>query len=270
MKCFVRYIVIMLIATACLQAGCQKNINGPASGNLSAAEMSKQMAVSLYKSLSGQYGGADINDGIKAPLSYTPGPNALKVTAINPYCGMVIDTTYDFIEIVSDTVKTYFGHYRFTYGCTNNVLDSYTLDDSISNSVNRDLYAANYKLTQKYYVKALDQTYKLSSVEGAITFSSHASLYNKGRTGSQYHNSDIYYKLKGVRVDISSGMADVIQGEAGFTAHVNNLDGNIKVDNQFYGTITFLSNQIARVLINLNSETKIYTVNMVTGKVTAG
>ncbi|MFD2144996.1 hypothetical protein [Mucilaginibacter antarcticus] len=162
-----------------------------------------------------------------------------KANALNPYCGMFIDTTYNFSETVSDTVKTYFGHYRFTYGCTNNVLDSYVLDDSIANAVNRDLYEANYKLTQKYFVKALDQTYKLSSVEGSISFSSHASLFNQARTNAQYHNSDIYYKLKGVRVDISSGVADVVQGEAGFTAGIHNLDGTIKVDNNFYGSITF-------------------------------
>jgi hypothetical protein len=183
---------------------------------------------------------------------------------------LVIDTTYNFNEVVADTLKGYFGHYKFTYGCTNNVLNSYTLDDSIANTVNKGLYSAVYKLTQKYFVKALDQTYKISSVEGSITFSSHASLSNQAQTSSQYQNSDIKYKLSGVRVDISTGVADVVQGEAAFTARVNNRDNVTVVDNNFYGTITFLGDKRTHVLIHLGNDTKLYTVNMITGQVTAG
>jgi hypothetical protein len=269
MKHAFKYIWTILIAATCVYSSCKNSVTDP-KGNLSAAELSRQMAVSLYKSLSGQYGGADINDGIKAPLSLAPEGKGPRINAVNPYCGLVVDTTYSFNEAVADTLKGYFGHYRFTYRCTNEVLDSYTLDDSIVNTVNKDLYSAIYKLTQKYFVRALDQTYKISSVEGSITFSSHASLLSKTRAGSQYQNSDIYYKLNGVRVDIGSGEADVIQGEAAFTARIHNLNNNIALDNDFNGTITFLGNKMAHVLIHLNNETKLYTVNMVTGQVTAG
>jgi hypothetical protein len=270
MKYAVKYIAVTLMAAAFVHMGCKKSVPDPTAGNLSAAEMSKQMAVSLYKSLSGQYGGANINDGIKAPLSLAPGKKRPKVNTVNTYCGLVIDTTYNFTEMVADTAKGYFGHYKFTYGCTSNVLDSYVLDDSIANTVNCNLYTATYKLTQKYFVKAIDQTYKISSVGGSIGFSSHAALYNQLRTSSQYHNADIHYQLKGVRVDISTGIADVIQGEAAFTARISNFDSKIKADNNFDGTITFLSNRMARVLINFNNETKVYLVNMITSQVAAG
>jgi hypothetical protein len=266
MKYAFKYILAVLVAATCVSSGCKKAVTD----DLTAADLSRQMAVSLYKSLSGQYGGADISDGIKAPLSLSKGHQKVRINTINPYCGLVIDTTYNFSEVVADTLKGYFGHYRFTYVCTNNVLDSYTLDDSIANTVNKDLYSAIYKLTQKYFVKAIDPTYKLSSVEGTISFSSHASLLNKAKTSSQYQNSDIFYTLNGVRVDISSGVADVIQGEAAFTARINNKNANTVIDNNFYGTITFFGNKMAHVLIHLNNDTKLYTVNMVSGQVTSG
>jgi hypothetical protein len=271
MKHVVKYFLAVIIVASGLYTSCKKDQTGGQQTNtLNAADLSRQIAVSLYKSLSGQYGGANINDGIKAPLSISPGYKGPRTNNTNPYCGLVVDTVYHFNNIVADTVKGYFGHYKFTYGCTNNVLDSYLLDDSIANTVNYRLYTALYTLTQKYFVKALDKTYKLSSVEGGIGFSSHAALAGTNHAAGQYHNQDSQYILHGVKVDISSGTADVVEGTATFTAQISNLDLNVSVNNSFSGTLSFLGRHMAKVSIRLNSETKLYTVNMLTGEVTAG
>jgi hypothetical protein len=270
MKHATKYLLAIMIVLTGLYASCKKEQTGTsAADTLNAADLSRQIAVSLYKSLSGQYGGANINDGIKAPLSIAPGKGP-RANSANPYCGLVIDTAYNFNNVIADTVKGYFGHYKFTYSCTGNVLDSYHLDDSIANTVNYPLYTALYKLTQKYFVKALDQTYKISSVEGSIGFSSHASLASANHGSSQYHNQDSQYILNGVEVDISSGTADVVAGSSSFTAQIANLDNNVTVNNTFTGIITFLGNRKAKVSIHLNGDTKLYVVNMITGEVTQG
>jgi hypothetical protein len=271
MKHIFKYFLVVLMVVTGLYSSCKKDsANDTSKNGLNAADLSKQIAISLYKSLSGQYGGANINDGIKAPLGISPGHGGPKVNSVNPYCGLVIDTSYNFNQVVADTIKGYFGHYKFTYNCTDNVLDSYYLDDSIANTVNAPLYTATYKLTQKYFVKALDQTHKLSSVEGSIGFSSHASLANATHGPSQYHNTDSQYILHGVKVDISSGTADVVDGSASFSAQISNLDSGTGFNNNFTGAITFLGQRNARVTINLSNETKIYIVNMITGQVTSG
>ncbi|MCC8424529.1 hypothetical protein [Mucilaginibacter sp. UR6-11] len=269
MKHSLKYTLILLIAVACFYITCKKDAT-LSDNTINAGDLSKQIAISLYKSLSGQYGGANINDGIKAPLNIAPGHKGPRINNVNPYCGLVIDTSYQFQDVIADTVKRYFGHYKFTYVCTGDVLDSYRLDDSIANTVTYPLYTANYKLTQKYFVKAIDQTHKISSVEGTIGFSSHASLASATHGTTQYHNNDSHYVLQGVKVDISSGTADVVEGTAAFTAQIANLDGNTAVNNNFNGTITFSGHLIARVLIHLGNETKLYVVNMITGEVTTG
>lgn len=270
MKTTAKY-VCLLMAMSLVYAACKKSETGPKKSPFDAAGFSRQLAVNLYRSLSGQYGGADINDGIKAPLGISgPKHKSPRVNSVNPYCGLTIDTTYSASETVSDSLKNYYTRYKFTYGCENNVLNSYSLLDTVVNTVTKQPYKAVYKLTQFYNVKALDQTYKLSSVEGAISFSSHIDVNTP--SGLQYTHMDSYYGLQGVRVDVSSGTADVVAGSANIIGNFQYKDAIYDVNDNINGTIEFLGGHMSKVSLQVSGDNGnyVFMVNMLTGEVTKG
>ncbi|MDB4925863.1 hypothetical protein [Mucilaginibacter sp.] len=260
MKAILKYIIALLVTVACVYIACKKG-QSSSTTYFNSPDLSKQIAVGFYNSLLGQYGGANINDGINAPGSG------------NPFCGYTVDTTYTYNQTAGDTVRKFVSHFKFTYGCTANVVDSYLLADSITNAETGPLFANASILTQNYLVKALNQTNKISSVEGSISTSFHTSVLNTSHVVTQYNNIDTKYVLSGVKVDISSGTADIISGTAMFTAQVKNLDPTTPFSGYssvFTGTITFLSNHIAHLSISTGNQTKLYTVNLITAEVTAG
>jgi hypothetical protein len=267
MKTTIKYLSLLLAISLCYTA-CKKAENNPPKSPFNPADFSRQLAVNLYKSLSGQYGGADISDGIKAPSGITaPKYKGPRINSINPYCGLTIDTTYTGSETVSDSIKNYYTRFKFVYGCENDVLNSYTLQDSVANSVTYQQYKAVYKLTQLYNVKALDQTYKMSSVEGAISFSSHIDVNTQ--SGVQYTHLDSHYSLHGVKVDISSGTADVIEGSASITGVFQYKDSIYNVDSNITGSIEFLLNHMSKVTLQVDGGGNyVYLVNLLTGQVT--
>jgi hypothetical protein len=272
MKISVKYCCAVLIAITCVYSACKKSATTP-SNTSNTAQISKQIAVNLYKSLSGQYGGSNINDGIKAPFNLAPGHKGPSINSVNPYCGYLIDTTYNTTTVLVDTTTGHSGHFKFTYGCTSTALDSYLLDDSLTNTVNYPLFAGTYKVTQKYFVKSLDPVYKTSSIEGYITYSAHSSFLNSSNAVIKYYNSDSQYAMHGVKVVVTSGIADITEGTTTFTSQVANLDsttGPSGYFSGFTGTITFLGQHIAKVSILVGADTKLYTVNMLTGVVTEG
>lgn len=268
MKTTIKYLSLLL-ALSLFYTACKKTESSPSKSPFNPADFSRQLAVNLYKSLSGQYGGADISDGIKAPSGIaSPSHKAPRVNSINAYCGLTIDTTYTGSEVVSDSLKSYYTRFKFIYGCENDVLNSYSLQDSVSSTVTYQQYKAVYKLTQLYNVKAIDQTYKISSVEGAISFSSHIDVNTQ--SGVQYTHMDSYYLLHNVKVDISSGTADVIEGSASISGVFRYKDAVYDVDNNITGSIEFLANHMSKVTLQVSDGhgNYVYLVDMLTGQVT--
>ncbi|WP_214073562.1 hypothetical protein [Mucilaginibacter sp. dw_454] len=268
MRSSVKYFCLLLAITV-IYAACKKSDSGPNS-IFNPAELSRELAVSLYKSLSGQYGGANISDGIKAPLSIsTPAHRGPQINDVNPYCGLTIDTAYNLSQDVIDTVKTYYTRFKFVYGCENNVLNSYSLQDSIANTLTAPAFKAVYKLTQLYNVKAIDQTYKVSAVQGIIYFSSHIDATKQSI--AQYEYMDSYYNLQGIKVDISSGTADVVAGTSTITAIFQYKDATNNITDNITGSIEFLGIHMSRVTLHISGDntTYIYLVNMLSGQVTA-
>lgn len=269
MKTTAKYVCLFL-AMSLVYTACKKSETAPAKSPFNPADFSRQLAMNLYRSLSGQYGGANINEGIKAPSAVIPRKAGRRINSINPYCGLTIDTSYSASETVSDSLKQYYTRYRFTYGCENDVLNSYTLQDTVVNTITKDQYKGVYKLIQLYQVKAADATYKTSSVEGAISFSAHIDVNTP--TGLQYNHMDSYYALQGVMVDISTGMADVVAGSAGISGNFQYKDGVYDVNDDITGSIQFLGRHMSKVTLHVSdgSSGYVFIVNMLTGAVTQG
>ena len=114
-------------------------------------------------------------------------------------------------------------------------------------------------------MQALDQTYKLVSMNGSLF-----SLVKNGLpTG--YKNVYIGYKLQGLTVDLSSGTADITSGTALLNITIESKDpGQLDFEvTMQQGTLVYLGNHMAKLTLGLsNGSSQSYLVNLLTGQVT--
>jgi hypothetical protein len=263
--------ILILVAVIFGYTSCKKAATTPTASTtaIDYKVLSGQIAATLYQSITGQHGGTDVSKGITAPSNIAvSGYKTLAVNSFNPLCGFTIDSTYNYTNgkiPVNDTLKSFFGNFHFVYLCDANQVDGYNVHDSLRTALQYRLFNFDtIKVAQNYYVKALDQTYKLVSMDGSI------STLAKQRNIEALilrSVSSIYY-LSGLRVDFASGTADIIAGIATFhtqTIH-SEIFSYINEVVDYYGTIEYLGNHMAKLTINPGH---VYMVNLTTGAVTA-
>jgi hypothetical protein len=262
---FTRLIAI-LFAVAVLYASCTKMANKPNTVQTTDyASLSSTIAVNLAKSLNGNYGGASLNDGIKAPSSLTPGHKSLVLNGIS-LCGYTIDTTLNTTSIAGDTTKTSKGNFKFIYTCSANSVNGYILHDSLTNTQIGLTFNNLYMVSQNYTVTALDQTYKVYSFNGSIQTAATNKILN-GTVVTGYHNFFGFYTLTNMQANITSGISDVTAGVATFNMTKADENPNASPTSMnLTGKIEFLGNHSAKVTIDPNH---VYMVNLLTGTVTA-
>jgi hypothetical protein len=256
--------LLLLLAVICCYASCKKAETSPVDKNTTDyAALSKQIALNLVQSISGKYGGTNINEGIKAPSHISANHAGPVLFSVNPLCGYTIDTTYNTTATAGDTVKTFFGNFKFVYTCSTGTPDGYMVHDSLINTEKSPLFNNKYTTAQDYKVKALDQTYKLVSMDG--------SLFSLVETADAVSHNNVYigYKLQGLKVDVSGGTADIISGTALLNVTIDRQDKGWP-DNTItmtLGTLEYLGNHMAK--LTLTPPNKSYLVNLLTGGVTA-
>jgi len=272
MKTNITRAILCLAVFMLFYTSCKKNTIKPAATTATTVDygkLSSQTAVTFYRSITGQYGGADVSKGIKSPFSAKLTGRALFSTS--PLCGFVIDTSYYYtidtgpdIHSLTDTLKTYSGTFRFQYTCTGGSVNGYIVNDTVNyHEQNAFTFSNNTTVNQNYTVKALDQTYKLVSMDGSInTAAGFFQTFNE--VGTSLSAS---YVLTGLRVNFASGTADVTQGTATF--HIVYLPlqfiGFPPKPQTYDGTIQFLGNHKAKLTINPGH---VYLVDLLTGVVT--
>jgi hypothetical protein len=251
-------------------AGCKKSETKPAANGTSLTDTStSKIAFSLMQGLTGAYGGTNINDGVKAESNITDGQNngAIVFKKV-PLCGFTIDTTFNTKTKSADTSKTFFGNFKFIYTCSTDRPDGYLTHDSVVRVAVSPQLKSTFTAAQDYTVKALDTTYKLVSTNGTILSVTDNAIYKDGfSVGYEYNYNR--YSLRGLKIDFTKGGADIITGTAEFNTATSYLhpgdQAATEVSNT--GTITFLGNHKAR--LHLNEKNKSYSVNLLTGGVTA-
>jgi len=263
-------LLFVLVAVVFLYASCKK-ANVPAASNTATAvdfkALSSQIGTQFYKSITGQYGGTDVNKGITSPNEAGVAANKkLSLNSVVPLCGTVIDTTYKTTTIEKQTIKTHFENFHFTYTCDADRVDGYLVRDSLVNVAYSGglLFSDFYEITQNYAVKALDQTYKYVSMDGSLS-----SLVGTGDADALASNStaSLYY-LVGLRVNFASGPADITAGTTSFRTTITayNLSiSPVKHITTYYGTIQYLGNHKAKVTFIPGAS---YIVDLITGVVT--
>ena len=263
-------IVVALFAIVTIYASCKKNELKPvASTAVDYKALSSTIATTFYKSITGANGGVDVSQGIKSPFKTSSTGRGLKLNDVISLCGFTIDTTYN-ITIpppsptpTPDTIKHSYGKFHFVYTCDGGVVNGYNVTDSVAYTTSYFNYAADNLLGQQYVVKALDQTYKVVSMNGSI-FSFVGQFQTLAETGSLIIAT---YNLNGLKVDFTTGVADVVSGTATFDMIVDPTTSTALPQNrkEYTGTITYLGNHKAKLTINPG---QVFTVDLITGVAT--
>jgi len=270
---FIRTLVL-LSAFVLFYTACKKNAVKPAAKTapVSYETISSKLSVTLYKSVTGQYGGVDVTKGIKSPFNVKTTGNK-KIFSTNPLCGFTIDTGYTYATYSGypapqnpfDTTYTGSVSMLFKYTCSNGYVDGYKVDDSVSYRV-RDYASFNdfSAIGQHYTVRALDQTYKLVSMDGLLN----SSVYNSGLFNESGTSLVASYSLAGLKVSFVSGTADITEGIATFHMVYYPPHSFVLPPIQptiYDGSIQFLGNHKAKLTINPGH---VFLVDLTTGVVT--
>src|ERR1700753_3566025 len=88
---------LLLLAVMVFYTACKKNTIKPVATQTATdyKALSSRIAVTFYKSITGQYGGTDVSKGIKSPFG-TNAAGHKTVFSTVPLCGFAVDTSYSY------------------------------------------------------------------------------------------------------------------------------------------------------------------------------
>src|ERR1700761_2366917 len=227
--------LLAVAACAMLYTSCKKE-SKPVTTTTSTIDyknLSSQVAMAFYKSITGQYGGTDVTKGITLPSNINVASHAgLRLNSTNSLCGFIVDTTYNTKATVGDTAKTFWGNFHFTYTCSTTTPDGYAVHDSLVNTEVGPTFNNTFMVAQDYVVKALDQTYKVVSMNGTIKNSIQDFIKDPAHplATTGFFTLATNYKLTGLVVNFSTGVADVTTGTATFTTFGYREDSTTPID----------------------------------------
>ena len=224
--------IMLLIGVVLFYMACKK-MNSPVAQNQSqntvgADMISKQVALSLQKSLYGLY----VGGRIKTPRAGVP----------NPACGLTVDSVLNFNTTANDTVSHTNGRIIFIFNCTNGQPSGYSATDSLNVTGTATGFSFTSNSVQNYTIMSLNPTNTLLSVNGSIiayvdiTYTAPATKPTADSTT---------YTLTGLTINVANNY-DVTAGTATFvtTGSTNSGPWN------YTGTIAFLGNHMANITIN--------------------
>lgn len=263
------YLLLPAMIAVIFYTSCKKSETKPAVKPVTDySSLSKQVALNLVQSLSGKYGGTNINNGVKAENLTDWSHNGPVLNSIIPLCGFVIDTTYNTITTAKDTTKKFSGNFKFTYTCSTDRPDGYRVRDSLVYAATAPQFKNAFTLTQSYVVRALDTTYRHVSTEGSILSEVNNLIYKQGFSIG-YDFSRNAYRLRGLKIDVTGGKADITEGVAEFESTNGYLHDGETVPTQVItsGTITFMGDHKARLRINFTGQS--FMIDLLAGTVLA-
>lgn len=264
MKSTLNLTLIVFSAAVVALTGCKKGAVSPtADGELDITAVTKQIGTSFYKSFTGQYGGANIGDGITVPnnVKSTRGP---RVNSIEPYCGYQIDTTDNVSYQAFDTLKNIDSKYKFIYTCSADNLDGYVLTDTVTYTDNGPLFTNKYLIAQNYIVSKADAHYTMVSMKGTMGNNFVKKVLNAEGSVIDTKNNHTEYTLTNVKIKTAGGSADISSGTVTFEASLSEETGGKTFSGNFSGSMTFLGNKKANIKITYKNKTQKYSLDLAT------
>jgi len=241
--------------------------NKPVKSTTDNSAIGSQLAVNLYKSLTGANGGTNVASGNKTPFAVRAGGR--QVYGTNPFsCGAVFDTTLHYSNPSHDTTQAYLQHIKYVLTCSGQTVNGYTMLDSVGITTTAPLMQNNITVVQSYNLRALDTTYKVVSMDGSIVNNTAFNTFNSSNVVNGYHKINSYYALSGYTIDASQGISVITSGTSTFTAVQNDLSNGTSLTINYAGTITFVANNIAQITFTINGGApQSYKIDVIHGTV---
>jgi hypothetical protein len=253
--------IILLAGAALLLNACTKSQNAKPSTTTPANTVNKQtaasqIAVNLYQSLTGQYGGVNINNGISTPAIASSTLKTPTLNSTNFVCGFYVNDGINYTTNIGDTLKSVsHGSLAFYYVCNSTQAIGYKATDTLTTIGTGPGYAFADGVSQNYIVSGLNSNNSLVTVDGSIK-STIGISYNKGGKIASYN----VFTLSGLQVHLDQNPPDITSGTALFVT--SGVSGSSVYSLE--GKFTFLGNHIAKI----DYYDSIFYVNLITGKVT--
>jgi hypothetical protein len=236
--------------------------------------LSSQVALSLYQAITGKYGGLTVSNGMQAP----PGVATQKGPVVDDIsqCGFTTTPVSRFTSTSGDTAKTEVIYFKFVSTCSGGTtVNGYTASALDSTVTGNSIFKSVNVVDQSYAVQALDNTYKLVSMNGTLTANT-----NNTRYSGPYYNPFIQlvnsgnivsvqkYVLASLVVNAASGNPDVTSGTTTFDDNNTETDSLNPNGRSFgdSGIIVFLGNYMAKVTFAPGTPgSQSFIVNLITG-----
>lgn len=258
-KSYIKPLLAIMVCLAIVYTSCRKNESTPAPTTKTSTQavsndtLVSHLAVNLAQSLSGNFGGVNVMDGVDSvSLGNHRGVQHGYTNAA--LCGFFTDSLVNYTHTSGDTTNHTGGNLTFYFDCTNGKPTGYTAYDSLGTSKRPDGSTFFY-VKQYYTIKCLNNDYQFVGVNGDIYYYySTTSICDCGQTYTTIQN--VNYVLKDLVVNVCGCSHDILSGTATFKAYGKGWS--------LIGSMTFLGNYKADMLINGVT----YHVDLKTHKVT--
>ncbi|RYU87828.1 hypothetical protein EWM62_15125 [Mucilaginibacter terrigena] len=270
MKFSFRVIPAILIAVIVFSVSCKKTDTAVAPVKNGNTDISKQIALELYRSLRGS-----VNNGKTLKANANQGGG--KTVTTTQECGMVFTTFTDSTGVKGDTTRKYVGKRIFTNQCngafSNNWnVDAYLLADTLKTTEKGTGFSNVYDVTLNYDVRALNTHYSEISINGVTTTSSYKSKVS-GAFTTEYHKMETVYSL--LKITAFNNSANPLYKSGRVYFNTKTADMNIGTDakvntNAYNGYMEFYANNTMRSYFDLkNGSYKVFEMDLITGEVKA-
>ncbi|SEP07513.1 hypothetical protein [Mucilaginibacter sp. OK283] len=265
MKYTVKNLLILSVFVSIVYPACKKE--NTSADKKTDSKIAAQIAINLYKSLSGSNGGANIQNGLNAYSNINKKNSKL---AVNSFyvgeCGLMMDTTVSFDLSRGDSITTLTDKIKFISLCkTASLLRGYTFDDSTTIIGKTPTFGFTRVATQHFAVYGIDLAYTQFSLNGKSSFKTSDYPLNGSKT-VKYNSFSTNYILKGVKFNTGTDpnviSPNIYEGTADFSGeHVYDGGSASYNTDKYTGTVEFLGNWKVKITYNGTA----YTVDLNTG-----
>jgi hypothetical protein len=254
----IKFGALLVLAASLAFTSCKKSSTGTTDPQLTPQQVASQVALNFSSTLLGGSGGLNIGAGLNAPQSLAVHTKSKQLNDLSDgnLCGLTIDTTFNSSIALGDSTITVAGTIGFSFNCSGGELSGFTTNDNLTLAFLSPQLAISEKSISSLVLAATN----LSDPNAAIALNGTSSTSGsyQYKTGTKRSGTEAFsYTLTNLLIDPNS--SSIVSGSAKFSTSGSGPRGVWS----YQGTITFLPNNMASVVIN----GKTYTVSLLTGAV---
>ncbi|TWJ04416.1 hypothetical protein JN11_00124 [Mucilaginibacter frigoritolerans] len=252
----IKFSVLLVLAISLAFTSCKKSSTATTDPQLTPQQVASQVALNFSSTLLGGSGGLNIGKGLNAPQSLAVHTKSKRLNDLSDgnLCGLTVDTTFNSTVAFGDSTITVAGTINFSFNCSGGALSGFTTNDNFNLAYSSPQLAIAEKSISSLTLTVTNVADSTADV--ALSGSSSTSGSYQYKTGTKRTGTEAFsYTLTNLLIDPNS--SSIVSGSAKFSTSGSGPRG---VWN-YQGTITFLPNNLATIVIN----GKTYNVNLLTG-----